>query len=149
MTNDQTCINCGRELVRHSGTMVCLHCNSGLLTAAEIFIEPQDNDGYIVIECPGATLYQAGTDEIEAGVRFLDDNDPSKGFVIVKHPVYAPTHERKRRIKTEAYGRIRRCRGCQDYTVRMRRPEGPDLYLPSGKHPQRTKLKPVHYRTYA
>jgi hypothetical protein len=149
MTEGKTCINCGRELIRHRGTWVCLDCNSELLSAAEIFVEPQDTEGYILIECPGATLYKPGTDEIEAGVRFLDDNNPGKGCEIIKHPVYAPTHERKRRIKTEAYGRIRRCRGCQDLTVRMRRPEGPDLYLPSAKHPQRTKLRPVRYRTYA
>ena len=149
MAEDKTCINCGRELVRHRGARVCLNCNSEVLTEAEIFVESQDADGYVVIECPGATLYKPGTDEVEAGVRFLDDNDPGKGYEIVSHSVFAPTHERKRRIKVEAFGRIRRCRGCQDLTVRMRRPEGPDLYLPSVKHPKRTKLKPVRYRTYA
>jgi hypothetical protein len=149
MAEDKTCINCGRELVKHGGTRVCLDCNSGVLTEAEIFVEPQDADGFVIIECPGATLYTPGTDEIEAGVRFRDDNDPGKGHEIVNHPVYAPTHEHKRRIKVEAYGRVRRCRGCQDLTVRMRRPEGPDLYLPSSKHPGRTKLKSVRYRTYA
>jgi len=149
MAEDKICINCGRGLVGHQGVPVCLNCNSNLLTEAEIFVEPQGNDEYVVIECRGATLYKPGTDEVEAGVRFLDDNDPGKGYEIVKHPVFAPTHEHKRRIKTEAYGRIRRCRGCQDLTVRMRRPEGPDLFLPSAKHPKRTRLKPVRYRTYA
>jgi len=149
MSTTPTCVNCSRPLVSRNGTMVCLDCNSELLSASEIFIESPETDGYVVIECPGATLYKDGTDEIEAGVRFLDDDNPSKGFEIIKHPVYAPTHEKKRRIKVEAYGRVRRCRGCQDFTVRMRRREGPDFFVPSSKHPGRTKLKPARYRTYA
>jgi len=149
MNQAPTCINCGRPLVLRQGARVCLDCNSDLLTAAEIFIDPPDTDEYVVIECPGATLYREGTNEVEAGVKFEDDDDPSKGYEIVKHPVYAPTHERKRRIKAEAYGKIRRCRGCQDLTVRMRRREGPDFFAPSVKHPGRKKLKSVSYRTYA
>ncbi|MEW5796924.1 MAG: hypothetical protein AB1772_11265 [Candidatus Zixiibacteriota bacterium] len=142
------CINCGRPLISRGGTLVCVDCNSELLAASEIFVESADPDGYIMIECPGATLYKDGSDIVEAGVRFLDDNDPSKGFEIIKHPIYSPTHEKKRRIKREAYGRIRRCRGCQDLTVRMRRREGPDFCVPSRKHPHRTRLRPAKYRTY-
>jgi hypothetical protein len=144
-----TCINCGRPLVNRNGALVCLDCNSEFLTASEIFIENPEHDDYIVIECPGATLYKDGTNEVEAGVKFIDDNDPARGYEIVKHPVYAPTHEKKRRIKVEALGNIRRCRGCQDLTVRMRRKEGPDFFVPSVKHPGRTQLKPARYRTYA
>ena len=36
---------------------------------------------------------------------------------------------------------------CQDYTVRMRRKEGPDFYIPSHKHPNRKKLKSVQHTT--
>jgi len=108
-----------------------------------------DREEYILIECPGATIYREGTNEIEAGAKFIDDDDPSRGYEIIDHPVYSPTHEKKRRIKTEAYGSIRRCRGCQDLTIRMRRQEGPDFFVPSAKHPRRNKLKPVKYRTYA
>ena len=146
---NKLCVNCGQELVRKNGADVCLRCNSELLTESEIFVEADDREGYIFIECPGATLYREGTTEIEAGVKFIDDDDPSRGYEIIDHPVYAPTHEKKRRIKAEAYGRIRRCRGCQDLTVRMRRREGPDFFMPSSKHPGRTKLKSVKYRTYA
>ncbi len=148
MTDDK-CINCGQELVRKGGAMVCLRCNSDLLTASEIFVEPGDDEDFMFIECPGATLYKEGTNEIEAGVKFNDDNDPSKGYRIIKHQVFAPTHKSKRRIPTEAHGRIRRCQGCQDLTVRMRRREGPDFFVPSVKHPKRKKLKPVEYRTYS
>lgn len=128
--------------------MVCIDCNSDLLAVSQIFTEAADDD-YVVIECPGATLYKDGTNEIEAGARFIDENDPTKGYEIVRHPVYAPTHEKKRRIKAEALGHVRRCRGCQDLTVRMRRREGPDFCIPSSKHPGRTRLKAANYRTYA
>lgn len=147
--NSEKCINCGQRLVRRSGADVCLRCNSELLTVSEIFIESSDADEHIFIECSGATLYVEGSNEIESGVRFFDEDDPSKGHEIVGHPVYSPTHKKKRRIKAEAYGKIRRCQGCQDFTVRMRRREGPDFFAPSAKHPGRSKLKPVRYRTFA
>lgn len=149
LNQNNLCINCGQELIRKNNTSVCLRCNSHLLTESEIFIETDDREEYILIECPGATIYREGTNEVEAGARFIDDNDPSRGYEIIDHPVYSPNHEKKRRIKSEAYGNIRRCRGCQDLTIRMRRQEGPDFIVPSVKHPKRTKLKPVKYRTYA
>ena len=91
----------------------------------------------------------AGSDSAESiRSRFKDDDDPEQGFEIVDHAVYAPTHNKKRRIKKEALGKIRRCQGCQDYTVRMRRREGPDFFVPSYKHPGRKKLKTVEYVTY-
>ena len=148
MSQKNLCVNCGQALIKKNGAWQCLKCNSELLTEAAIFVENTESD-HLVIDCPGATLYHEGTNDVEVGVRFIDDDDPSKGYEIVGHPVYAPTHEKKRRIKAEAYGRIRRCRGCQDYTVRMRRREGPDFMVPSSKHPGRTNLKPVKYRTYA
>lgn len=149
MSQNSLCVNCSQELVKKNKTLICLRCNSELLTESEIFFEAGDSHEFVVIECPGATLYIEGTTEVESGARFLDEDDPSRGYEIIDHSVFAPTHEKKRRIKTEAYGRIRRCRGCQDLTVRMRRQEGPDLFVPSVKQPGRTKLKPVKYRTYA
>lgn len=147
MNNDRTCIHCGRQLVQKGGIWLCHNCNSRDLEFARIFIEEKEDDGYVFIECPGATLYEEGTDDVIAGVRFLDE-DPQKGYEIVGHPVYAPTHTKRRRIKQEALGKIRRCQGCQDYTVRMRRREGPDFFVPSVKHPKRKKLKSVEYVTY-
>ena len=146
--SESTCVNCGQQLIRHHGTLTCLRCNSDLLTASSIFVEPGEADEYVFIECPGATLYKEGTNEVSAGAKFRDEGDPSKGVEIIEHPVYAPDHNQKRRIKAEALGHIRRCRACQDLTVRMRRREGPDFFVPSPKHPGRKKLKSVHYRTY-
>ncbi|MEW6410849.1 MAG: hypothetical protein AB1483_00085 [Candidatus Zixiibacteriota bacterium] len=148
MQSDNTCIHCGRRLVLEKGIRLCPNCNSKDLQYTRLFIEEKEDDEYVFIECPGATLYEDGTDEIKAGARFIDDNDPQKGYEIVEHPVYAPNHTKRRRIKREALGSIRRCQACQDYTVRMRRREGPDFFIPSVKHPKRKKLKSVEYVTY-
>jgi hypothetical protein len=148
MKDEKTCIHCGRRLTGKNGVWLCLRCNSRDLEYTRIFIEEREDDDYIFIECPGATLYEQGTNEIKTGARFLDDDDPQKGYEIVDHPVYAPTHTKRRRIKREALGKIRRCQGCQDYTVRMRRKEGPDFFVPSVKHPRRKKLKSVEFVTY-
>jgi len=155
MSHKLKCVNCGRPLVQRKGALVCLQCNPEHLEYSEIFNDqPESNGGagneddYIFIDCPGASLYQPGTDIVVAGAKFNDEKDPAKGFSIVKEPVYAPTHSKRRRIKREAAGKIRRCQGCQDYTVRMRRPEGPDFFIPSHKHPHRTKLKTVEPTSY-
>ncbi len=147
MDSKQKCINCHSPLIERKGVLVCLKCNQEQLEYSEIF-EEKIEDGYIFIDCPGATLYQPGTDTVVAGVKFHDENNSANGFSIVKEPVYSPTHNKHRRIKQEVLGKIRRCQGCQDYTVRMRRPEGPDFYIPSHKHPNRTKLKSVEHSSY-
>jgi hypothetical protein len=148
MEETRSCINCGRDLMKKEGLWICVHCNTKDIEDSRIFIEEQADDGYVFIECPGATLYEDGTDNIIAGVKFHDDDDPTKGFRIIDRPIYAPTHTRRRRIKKEALGKIRRCQGCQDYTIRLRRREGPDFYIPSHKHPNRKKLKSVDHLTY-
>ncbi len=102
-----------------------------------------ETDDKVFIECPGATIYDADTREIIAGVKFIDESDPSKGYEIVGSPVYAPEHKKRRLIKKEHLGSIRRCKACQDLTVRMVRPEGPDFYIPNHKHPNKNKLKSV------
>ncbi len=149
MSTDQTCINCGQPLTKKNGVRLCVRCNSETIDSSQIFIESSDEDDWVFIECHGATLYEEGTNDIKAGVKFNDDDDITKGHQIIEHPVYAPAHNKRRRVKREALGNIRRCQACQDYTVRMRRPEGADFYIPSNKHPNRKKLKSVNYRTYA
>ena len=148
MCDKKRCINCNRPLLKQNGLWLCPFCNSRDIDAARIFIDEKETDEYVFIECPGATLYEPGTNNVIAGVEVYDHDDPSKGHRIIDHPVYAPNHRHRRRIKREALGRITRCRACQDYTVRMRRKEGPDFFIPSPKHPRRTKLKEVKYVTY-
>ena len=144
----KTCINCNRPLIKQKGVWLCAKCNPRAIDTTNIFIDDIETDEYLFIECPGATLYDEETGEIIEGVKWKDDNNISKGYEIVGKAVYAPNHKHRRRIKREALGKIRRCIACQDYTVRMRRPEGRDFFIPSVKHPSRTKLKPMNHVTY-
>ena len=146
---NQQCISCNGRLIDHKGIRLCPRCNSDQLDVSQLLTDETGNDSQVFIECPGATLYDTETGDVVEGVKFLDDDDPTKGFEIVKRPVYAPTHTKRRRIKAEALGKLRRCQGCQDYTIRMRRAEGPDFCIPSWKFPNRKKLKSVSHSSYS
>jgi len=148
MGDKKRCINCGRPLYQQQGIWMCVKCNSRDIDAARVFIDEKESDDTVFIECPGATLYEPGTHNVIAGVKFHDNDDPFKGYKIVDKPVYAPNHTKRRRIKREALGRIRRCQACQDYTIRMQRKEGPDFFIPSSKFPHRTKLKSIQHVSY-
>ncbi|PKK82412.1 MAG: hypothetical protein CVT49_13825 [candidate division Zixibacteria bacterium HGW-Zixibacteria-1] len=112
--------------------------------AVNPFSEPEclDEDK-MFIECPGATVYDPETREIIAGVRFHDEDDPSKGYEIIQQQVLAPEHRRRRLIQKDHYNLIRRCQACQDLTVRLMRREGPDFFIPNPKFPRKKQLKPV------
>lgn len=143
--SEQHCIACHGKLTLRGATWICLKCNSEDVDASAVFIEDGEAD-YVFIDCHGATVYEGNSNTVSEGVKF-DDNDPNK-YEIVGKAVYAPNHNRKRRIKKEALGKIRRCQACQDLTVRLRRREGADFYIPSSRHPGRKSLKkvePVHY----
>jgi len=142
------CINCGRELVRQKGAWVCINCNPNAIDTSSIFVDDVPDEEYVFIECPGATLYDEHTNEVIEGVKFNDDNDATRGHEIVRSQIFAPNHKKRRRIRREALGKIRRCRACQDYTIRMRRPEGRDFFIPSHKHPNKKQLKPMEHVTY-
>jgi hypothetical protein len=143
MNEVKTCINCGKALVKEGDILLCPACNSDELSRQPFLsFETGETEDFVYIECHGATLYEPGSNEVVQGVDFHED-DPSGGYRIVERAVYAPTHTRRRRIKRDAIGKIRRCQGCQDYTVRMRRKEGPDFFIPSRKYPGRTKLRSV------
>jgi hypothetical protein len=101
------------------------------------------NKDCVFIECPGATVYEAGTRNIIAGVEFADEQDPSKGYKIIDHPVYAPDHKKRRMIKKEHINSIRRCQACQDLTVRLIRREGVDFFIPNPRFPRKKQLKSV------
>ena len=132
-----------------NGINLCLRCNTEDTVQTQIFLRDEDTAPEdVIIECPGVTLFGPDGDEIIAGVEFLDNDDTATGYRIVDHPVFAPDHTRQRRIKAQALGRIRRCRACQDYTIRMRRREGRDFCIPSPKHPRRKKLKAMTHLTY-
>jgi hypothetical protein len=101
------------------------------------------DDDKIFIECPGASVYEEGTRNVIAGVEFVDDAHPEKGYRVVDQQVFAPEHRKRRLIKKEHRSSIRRCQACQDLTVRLIRREGVDFFIPSPKHPRKTKLKSI------
>ena len=102
------------------------------------------NDGdKVFIECPGATIYEPGTRNIMAGVRFRDPHDPSKGYDIIGRQVFAPGHKKRRLVRRSDLASIRRCQACQDLTIRMMRREGPNFYIPNNRNPHRKFLKPI------
>jgi hypothetical protein len=74
----------------------------------------------LVIECPGATLYDVESGQVTCGVKWRDPDDVTQGYDIVDQPIFAPHHTARRLIDPEQAGRITRCQACQDYTVRMR-----------------------------
>lgn len=112
-TLNRICLRCGRPMTREGGVDICLVCNE--------FLAPQDAEvSKVVIECPGATLYDVETGAVLQGVKWLDPDDATLGYEIVGTPIFAPRHAARRVIEAENSGKITRCRACQDYTVRMR-----------------------------
>jgi hypothetical protein len=148
MTESKTCINCGSELECRGTARFCLSCNSQEIDQAQVFLRELPGEDHVFIECPGASLYAPGTNDVVEGVEYYDRDDPGNGHRIIKNPVFAPDHHHRRRIMREALGKITRCRACQDYTVRMRRKEGVDFFIPSSRHPGRKKLKSVEHTTW-
>jgi hypothetical protein len=109
--------------------------DAGSIKDIDKIVNIPGDDDKVLIECPGATLYRDGGNEVAAGVKFCDEDDPVQGYEIVDRPVFGPHHVKYRWVKKQDLHLIRRCHSCQDYTVRMRRKEGPDLYIPSRKNP--------------
>ena len=148
MSNNRQCINCGDILVRKHGVWFCNHCNTGELAYASIFRDEVEDSDNVYIKCPGATLYEEGTDQVVGGVKFIEDDGETTAYEVIGKPVFAPNHTKRRRINKDAIGKIRRCQACQDYTVRMRRKEGADFFIPSYRHPRRKKLRTVEAVSY-
>ena len=143
------CVGCGGPLLFVDETRLCPKCNSAAsheLTAvlSQTLVIPNGEDRQL-IECPGASLYDEVTGRVIEGADFVEHEAGVYEVKLVKHAVFPPGHRRKRMITREAFGKIRRCRFCQDYTVRMRRKEGVDFCVPSRKFPHRKKLKPVDF----
>ena len=142
------CVNCNRPLTKHRGAWMCIPCNPEAVDVSDIFVEDIESNEFTFVECPGATMYDPETNEVIEGVHFIDRDDPSKGHKIIGKSIYAPNHKKRRRVRKEDAGSVRRCQACQDYTVRCRRKEGRDFYIPSSKHPERNKLKSMEHVAY-
>lgn len=141
---ESVCIHCGAILVEKGGVRLCKACNVQASEQAELpFAAVEEHDDYLFIECPGVTIYDSETMEIIQGAKFRSEANPELGYDIIGAALFAPAHTSRRRIRREAYGRIRRCQACQDLTIRLRRPEGVDFCIPSVRFPKRTKLRSV------
>lgn len=143
------CINCGGPLLFVEETRLCGKCNTAAtqeLAAAlhSAVYSPEDSETQF-IECHGASVLDEKTGQVIEGVKFIDHPDGSYEVTIIKRQVFPPSHRKRRMVKREAFGKIRRCQACQDYTVRLRRKEGVDFCVPSREHPHRKKLKSVDY----
>lgn len=146
---EKSCINCGGPLLFVDETRVCAKCNTAEtheLAAAlhSVTYHPEDSDTQFV-ECPGASVLDPKTGLVIEGAEFIDHEDGSYEVKILKRQVFPPAHRKRRMVKREAFGKIRRCQACQDYTVRLRRREGVDFCVPSKNHPHRKQLKPVDF----
>lgn len=145
--NKQICPHCGDLLQEMGGLPICERCNDqrgeNYNYLSQSIADFSENSDKVLIECPGATLYHPGTNEVAAGVSFHDSEDPSRGYEIIDRPVYGPKHVKRRWVKKEDLHLIRRCQSCQDHTIRMRRKEGPDLYIPSRRGPRNSFQHPA------
>ncbi|MBU1317825.1 MAG: DC1 domain-containing protein [candidate division Zixibacteria bacterium] len=126
MTGGRICAICGRKMREFKGIYMCLECNDKygeyynfLSTAVSEFKKPDGKD-VVLIECPGATVYDETNTEIVKGVKWNNPNDFTEGHTIVGSPIYAPAHQKKRMVPKENLGSIARCQACQDFTVRLR-----------------------------
>lgn len=126
MKSDKTCIHCGRKLINQKGVWICQSCNSRDLEYTQIFIEEKEDDGYVFIECPGATLYKDGTDEVESGARFMTmmtHRKVTRSLTIRFTPPLTPSAAESRRRRWVRFGvaravRIIRC-GCVGARARI------------------------------
>jgi len=140
--SQENCRICGRKLQTIGDMYRCPYCDNRdeeslgpLSSSINDFAKDVDK---VLIECPGATLYRPGTDEVISGVKFLNDDFPFE-YEIVGGAVFGPHHVHHRWVKKEDLHLIRRCQSCQDYTIRMKRKEGANLYIPSRKGPLSTQ----------
>jgi len=130
------CLRCGGDLLTIGGLPFCARCNDregdhyNCLSWTIKMNAFSTQSNRILITCPGATVYHPGANTVAAGVRLLDPDDPSQGYEIAERPIYGPAHVLHRWVKKKDAHLIRRCRSCQDYTIRMRRKEGSDLFIP-------------------
>ncbi|MFQ5606470.1 MAG: hypothetical protein ACE5GA_00880 [Candidatus Zixiibacteriota bacterium] len=147
--NSDFCASCGAPLLFLDETRLCGKCNTEetieLSTALSGQVNRPTGEVSQFIECPGATIYDEKTGQVAEGADFIEYDDGSYEAKIVKRPHFPPGHRRRRMVTGDAFGKIRRCQACQDYTVRLRRKEGVDFCIPSSKFPRRTKLKSVDH----
>ena len=126
MSHGQLCPICGKSMRRFRDQYICVNCNDRYGDYYNFFanavkdFRKDDGEEMVLIECPGATIYDEHNNEVIEGVKWNDPHDFRKGHTIVGKPVYAGDHQPKRLVPVAKANNICRCRACQDLTVRMR-----------------------------
>jgi hypothetical protein len=124
LANAERCHICGKTMREFKGVYLCLPCNEKYGDYYNFFTsaskEYHDSNDHIVIECPGATIYDETNSRVVQGVKWHNDKDHSQGYEIVGKQVLSPNHKRTRRVPKDRAHNISRCQACQDFTVRMR-----------------------------
>ena len=125
-TGTKRCSICGRELETVNDVKICMKCNDRYGDYYNFFADAvedfgsEEGEDKILIECPGASLYDETNSDVVQGVKWNDPRDFSKGYKIIDKPVYAPDHQPRRLIPRDKADNICRCQACQDLTIRMR-----------------------------
>ena len=126
MDNQEICPICGKQMKNFNDVFICVDCNDRYGDYYNFFAnavsEYKGDDGkeMVMVDCPGATIYDENNNEVVQGVKWNDPRDFSKGYTIVGKRVYAPDHQPKRVIPKEKVNNICRCQACQDLTIKMR-----------------------------
>lgn len=118
------CHICGKAMREFKGIYLCLGCNDRYGEYYSFFSkasrEFQDDNEYVVIECPGVTIFDDTNTRVVQGVKWHNDRDHAQGYEIVGKQIFAPNHTRTRRVSKDKQHNLSRCQACQDFTVRMR-----------------------------
>ncbi|MBD3217106.1 MAG: hypothetical protein GF310_02435 [candidate division Zixibacteria bacterium] len=126
MDNQEICPICGKQMKKFNDVFICVECNDRYGDYYNFFAnavsEYKGDDGreMVMIDCPGATIYDENNSEVVQGAKWNDPRDFSKGYTIIGKRVYAPDHQPKRVIPKEKVNNICRCQACQDLTIKMR-----------------------------
>lgn len=126
MPKNNRCPICGKSMDMFKGVPMCVNCNDRYGEYYNFFANAVDDykgeDGKdkVLIECPGATLYDNTNSRIVEGAQWNDPGDFSQGYKIVGKQVFAPNHQARRLIDKDKIENICRCQACQDLTIRMR-----------------------------
>ncbi len=120
----QRCHICGKVMREYKGVYLCLPCNErygdfyGFFNSASR--DYHEEKEYVIIECPGVTIYDESNQRVVQGVKWNDDRDHAKGYEVIGKQIFAPNHTKTRRVPKDKANNISRCQSCQDFTVRMR-----------------------------
>jgi hypothetical protein len=126
MSEGRICAICGKRMQEFKGIFMCLECNDkygeyySFFSNAVSEFKGAGGQDVVLIDCPGASVYDESNTEVVRGVKWNDQNDFSNGYTIVGTPVFAPGHKPKRMVPKDKAKNIGRCQACQDFTVRMR-----------------------------